>query len=59
MAYEIFDGKPVIFDAQTGKAFDSVKAMSDSMDIGGAGFTRLDNLDLNTDYLRRWVRNAG
>ena len=59
MAYEIFDGKPVIFDAQTGKSFDNIKAMTDSMDIGGAGFTRLDNLDLNTDYLRRWVRNAG
>ena len=59
MAYEIFDGKPLIFDAQTGRAFVNFDDLAESMDIGGAGFTRLDNLDLNTDYLRRWVRNAG
>lgn len=59
MAYEIFDGKPVIFDAQTGRAYVNFEKLADSMDIGGAGFTRLDNIDLNTDYLRRWVRNVG
>ena len=72
MAYEIVNNKPIIFDAQTGKKFESasefVKSMTADMPkgavvdknnlIGQAGFTRLDDIELNTDYLLRWIRNA-
>lgn len=58
MAYEIFNGKPVIFDCQTGKRYSSAKALAAEMDIASAGFTRLDNVDLNFDYLQRWLKNV-
>lgn len=94
MAYEIINGKPVIFDAQRGIKFESIeefasaqiktyqdmfpKSVKDvvqkTLDIdlndfapvfedgsnlfASAGFTRLDNVDLNLDYLLRWIRNA-
>jgi hypothetical protein len=59
MAWEVVKGKPVIFDAQSGKMF---KSDSDFAEIGAtvkeAGFTRLDNIDLNDEYLMRWLKNA-
>jgi hypothetical protein len=59
MAWEVVKGKPVIFDAQSGKMF---KSDSDFSEIGAsvkeAGFTRLDNIELNDDYLMRWLKNA-
>lgn len=59
MAYEIVNGNPVIFDTQTGDAY---KKPTDFLDLGknvtDAGFTRLDNVDLNTDYLLKWVKNG-
>jgi hypothetical protein len=59
MAYEIVKGKPVVFDGQTGKKFDAADEFFKSMpSVLNAGFTRLDNLDLNHDYLMRWVTNA-
>jgi hypothetical protein len=59
MAYEIVKGKPVIFDGQTGKIFDAAEKFMDGMpSIKNAGFTRLDNVDLNVDYLMRWMTNA-
>ncbi|QFG09116.1 amidase [Arthrobacter phage Sporto] len=59
MAYEIIKGKPVIFDAQSGKKFEDPEAFYKT--LGGtkdAGFTRLDNIELNHDYLMRWMTNA-
>lgn len=62
MAYEIVKGKPVIFDAQSGKAFKNAKELVDEFaEIGGiaeTGFTRLDNIPMNSDFLLRWVKNA-
>lgn len=59
MAWEIIGGKPVIFDAQSGKAFDSAKFASEvAGNVNQAGYTRLDNIPLNTTFLKRWVRNA-
>lgn len=60
MAWEIFNGKPVIFDNQIGKTFLSATdfAKSGFPEIREAGQTRLDNIELNTDYLKRWVKNA-
>lgn len=59
MAYEVVKGKPVIFDGQTGKIFDNHDFFSKAMPtVKNAGFTRLDNIDLNVDYLMRWMTNA-
>lgn len=59
IAYEIFGGKPVLFDNQTGKRYDSIEAFSGlDLNIGELGFTRLDNVELNMDYLLKWATNA-
>lgn len=59
MVWEIVGGKPVIFDAQSGKAFDNPKFASEVAGfVNQAGYTRLDNIPLNTTFLKRWVRNA-
>jgi hypothetical protein len=60
IAYEIVNGKPVIFDTQAGKRFTTAAQMErfyqDS--LFNAGFTRLDNLPMNYNFLLRWLRNA-
>ena len=62
MAYEIVQGKPVVFDAQSGKKFaapdDLISAFRDLNGVTRAGYTRLDNVPMNDDFLRRWLRNA-
>lgn len=59
MAYEIINGVPHIFDGQTGKVYDSVeKAFTELPPIRSTGFTRLDNVPLNMDFIARWVKNA-
>lgn len=62
MAYEIVNGKPVIFDTQSGKVFKNVTELRKEFgDIGGiaeAGYTRLDDIPMNSDFLLRWVKNA-
>jgi hypothetical protein len=59
MVYELFDGKPVIFDVQRNKRFDSPEAFEEVAKlISKAGFTRLDNKPLNTNYLGRWVTSS-
>lgn len=57
MAYEIIKGKVHIFDGQTGESYSSGHEIFDR--IQDAGFTRLDNVDLNMDYLARWVKDRG
>lgn len=62
MAFEVINNKAVIFDCQTGKkydrnvfddkSFDQVLSMAEHL-----SYTRLDNLDLNEDFLERWVKN--
>lgn len=59
MVWEIINGKPVIFDAQSGKKFTStasfLKQFQDA-GIADAAITRLDNVPLNEDFLLRWLR---
>lgn len=59
MAWEVIKGKANIIDAQSGELFSPdgfAQKMGDN--VSKAGFTRLDNIDLNTEFLKRWVRNA-
>lgn len=61
MAWEIIGGKPVIFDAQSGKRFSSIQEFASVNKIAyiqDAGITRLDNLPLNHDFLMRWLKSA-
>lgn len=59
MVWEIVKGKPVIFDTQNGEAFAhpvQFKRYADKMK--DAGFTRLDNIKLDEDFLMKWAKNA-
>lgn len=59
MAWEIVQGKPVIFDTQTGKTYKSALDIAQlSTNLTHSGFTRLDDKALNTNFLMRWVKNA-
>lgn len=59
MAYEIINGEAHIFDAQTGKHYANWTDMNfDLPDMGTAGWTRLDNVPLDTNFLQRWVKNV-
>lgn len=60
LAWEIIGGKPVIIDTQSGRIYrDAIKFAEDMGDaISEAGATRLDNLRLNDNFLRRWIQNA-
>ncbi len=59
MAWEVIKGKPVIIDAQNGKMFkNDVDFTKIAVNIKEVGFTRLDNVDLNDDYLMRWLKDA-
>jgi len=61
VAWEIIDGKPVIFDCQSksmmSSAADFAKQYGASA-VEHAGITRLDDKPLNQDFLLRWVKNA-
>lgn len=58
VAYEIVKGKPVIFDTQTGQMFSTPEEFKEYGDkIGSSGYTRLDNVPLNQDFLNKWVTN--
>ena len=59
MAFEIVKGKPVIFDCQTKEKYSSFEDFSEIGEyIKSASSTRLDNIDLNEDFLMRWLKNA-
>jgi hypothetical protein len=61
MAYEIVDGVPHIFDSQKGTLYNSATKMVESKWDGftGAEIRRLDNLDLDMNFLSRWATNMG
>jgi hypothetical protein len=57
LAYEIFDGKPVVFDTQSGQKYHDLDSFTKGVGVvKQAGFTRLDNVDLNKDFLLRWMK---
>lgn len=61
MAYEVIRGKPVIFDAQSGKRYENPTAWANdpmSEYTFHAAHTRLDNATLNDQFIRRWAVNA-
>lgn len=59
VAYEVINGKAHIFDNQTGDHFTSIDDLEASYPaISTGGFTRLDNMDLDTHFLERWVKNV-
>jgi hypothetical protein len=59
LAYEIVQGKPVIFDTQRGLKIKTAAELTKAYDleIGAAAITRLDNKKLNEQWLERWVQN--
>lgn len=58
MAYEIVDGKPHIFDSQKGTLYDAAKRVESKWDgFTGAEIRRLDNVDLDLNFLTRWATN--
>lgn len=64
MSWGIFGGKPYIFDTQKGTKydlsdpFDTMKIFDKWGDSTGADLTRLDNVDLDLNFLARWATNA-
>ena len=60
MAYEVVNGKPHIFDSQKGTYHDLTKLVEDKWgSFNGAEITRLDNVDLDLNFLTRWATNRG
>lgn len=58
MAYEIVNGKPHVFDSQKGTFHDLTQAVEDKWGtFHGAEITRLDNADLDLNFLTRWADN--
>lgn len=58
MAYEIVGGKPHVFDTQKGVFHDLTQTVEGKWgDFHGAEITRLDNVDLDLDFLTRWATN--
>ena len=64
MAYEIINGEAFVIDAQTGTKY-GTKSMEDRIKLAKLGLVasevqlrRLDDADLNADFLMRWVKNA-
>jgi hypothetical protein len=59
MAYEMFDGKPVIFDSQKGIMYRGAHGIADMAakwgHPAGAEITRLDDIDLDMNFLSRWA----
>lgn len=64
MVYEIINNKPVIIDAQRGVRYstDTAEGLRELAKLGLSAtkvkLRRLDDADLNTDFLMRWVKNA-
>lgn len=58
MAYEIVNGKPHVFDSQKGTFHDLTKTVESKWGLfHGAEITRLDNVDLDLNFLTRWADN--
>lgn len=62
VAWEIIDGKPVVFDFQTHKIYRNATVLDNALfspngGIKTANVLRLDNAELNLDNLRRWCTN--
>lgn len=58
MAYEIVKGEPVIFDCQDGTKYNYKTFAKIAENIKTLNYSRLDNIELNEDFLKRWLQNA-
>jgi hypothetical protein len=59
MAWEIINGKPVIFDTQVLQRYNTPEKFEELQNmLEEAAITRLDNVQLNEDFLLRWLQNA-
>lgn len=59
LAFEKIKGTTHIIDAQNGKIYSDYKSLSKIMDdVFSAAFTRLDDVDLNLEFLAKWVTDA-
>jgi hypothetical protein len=60
VAWENIKGKPTIIDTQSGKKFENRKEWDAAFPIPlrEAGITRLDDKELNTKFLARWLQDA-
>lgn len=59
MAYEVVNGVPKIFDSQKGTMYDATKLVESKWDgFSAAEIRRLDNVDLDYNFLTRWATNA-
>lgn len=59
MAWEIIDGVPHVFDTQTGTHYSEDTFTKIAFSMRASAFTRLDNVKLDTNFVRRWVTNVG
>jgi hypothetical protein len=58
LSWEKIKGQFVVFDNQTGKKYVGTDFDQLSTKFAQAGITRLDNKELNQDFLRRWLKSA-
>lgn len=59
IAWEIVKGKPAIIDAQMNKIMLNPEDFARVYpNLGAAAMTRLDNIELNGDFLLRWLKDA-
>lgn len=60
VAYEVVGGKPIVFDTQSGRSWATSEVFHSQMGaiVGDAAYTRLDNANLNNEFLKRWVADA-
>jgi Papain fold toxin 1, glutamine deamidase len=60
MAWEIVNNKPVIFDTQNGKMYKNASEYSAfTPAVLEVAHTRLDNKEIDEEFIKRWVTNAG
>lgn len=59
MAYEIVNKKPIVFDTQSSVVYRDSQAFEKfGTLVTDAAYTRLDNILMNDDIMRRWAINA-
>ena len=59
MAWERIGDEAYIFDCQTGTKYNAEKYLKELLPyIDDSYFSRLDNVDLDMNYVKRWAQNA-
>lgn len=62
MAWEVINGNTHVFDTQSGRRYSTPKELEAEFakcgGIASAAYTRLDNVDLNQNFLMRWLKDG-